>query len=224
MADDHPRYLSDEATVDRVYDLLLRGDVEAAVALVKTSGDDNAVVNAWIALQCDINNVKGDPHRSEQLARPGVDFALERGMKKGAAILLHNLFAFHAQHWDEGVDPAVVPGIVEASRRQVELRQELDDAASLGWAWWDLGMSELVARNRDNAVAAFTQAERVHGERDDPDAVAWATLFKGKTLVRLSTDDAATGRQMMEGAAQAIRALGEQWEKDAVAEIIATVA
>jgi tetratricopeptide (TPR) repeat protein len=219
----HSPYLSDKETVNAVYEKLTANDLDGAVAIVKSKGDDAAVMNAWVAVQCDLNTVKKNPHLAEAFARPGVEFALEKGYKKGAAVLLHNLFAFHAPNWDEGVDPNVVPGMVEASRRQLELRKELDDVGSLGWAWWDLGLSELIAGNYDAAVEAFDGAIEVHGGANDADAVAWANLFKGKALIKLDPNRRDEGHGLMKDAADTILRVGAAWEKNEIPKIMASV-
>jgi len=220
---EHSKYLTDEPTTDHIYNLLTNDRLDEAVAYIKDLGDDQSVMRSWIGLQCDINNVKGDPNLSERLARVGVEFALEKGFKKGAAILLHNLFAFHTQNWDEGVDPKVIPGIVEASRRQVALRREVSDQGGFGWSLWDLGMSELIAGNADDALKAFDEASSVHLAANDSDGAAWAKLFSGKTLIRHVPDRIAEGKAAMSAAAATIREVGEDWEKEEVEKILTTV-
>jgi hypothetical protein len=218
MTEGKTPYLTDKETTDLLYGLLRADRLDEAVERLKAAGDPPSVLKRWIGAQCDIHNIMGDARLSEVLARPGVEFALDHGLKREAAVLLHNIFAFYTQAWDEGVDPAVAPRIVDASRLQVSLRRELPDRGSYGWALWDLGMSELVAANLEASFAAFEDAERVHRELGDEDSAAWARLFHGKGLLRQGRE--ADGREMMTSAANVIRAQGQDWEKEEVEKIL----
>jgi len=220
---EHSQYLTDGPTTEHIYSLLLADRLDDAIGYIKGLGDAQSVTRSWIGLQCDINNVKGDPYLSEKLARPGVEYALENGLKTGAAILLHNIFAFHTQNWDETVDPKVIPVILSASRQQVNLRRELTDQGGFGWALWDLGMSEMIAGNFKEALAAFKEADAVHLRNNDPDGAAWSRLFRGKALIRFDQEQLEEGRKIMLASAASIREIGEDWEKEEVGKILKTV-
>jgi len=217
---DHAEFLTDAVTIDTLYDLLQNDRLDEAVAYLKSLGDPPVVMQKWIGVQCDINNVKHDPRLSELIARPGVAFALEHGFKKGAAILLHNITAFYMPDWDEGVDPAIAPRLAETAMQQVALRRELNDPGSLGWALWDLGMCALVAGDFDGAVNAFDESASVFASNNDPDGEAWAKLFKGRAFVRLKPLFAAEGKSLMTEAGETIRKVGEEWEKEEVGRIL----
>lgn len=221
MSDQHPACLSDEATVETIYSLLKSGNAVGAVTHLKGLGDDRTVLKTWIGVQCDINNIKGDPDLSEMIARPGIEFALERGLKPQAAMMLHNISAFHMPNFDEGVTPTVIPGIVAAAAKQVELREQLDDKRSLGWAYWDYGMTLLAAGRPAEAVAALENATAVAEGLGDKDAAAWARLFIGKTNVRHVPARREEGLALMKSSAATIREVGQDWEKEEVVKILA---
>ena len=112
-------YLSDSATVSKIYGYLENNQLDSAIAHIKGLGDDQTVAQTWVNVQCDINNIKQDPKLSAEIGQAGVDFMLEKGFKGGAAMMLHNISAFFMPEWDENVDEDAIPIIVDAARRQI---------------------------------------------------------------------------------------------------------
>jgi hypothetical protein len=223
MADEgQGNYLSDSATVNTIYGYLEDNQLDSAVAHIKGLGDDQTVAQTWINVQCDINNIKQDPKLSAQIGNAGVDFMMEKGFKGGAAMLLHNISAFFMPEWDENVDAAAIPIIVDAARRQIPLRQERaeEQPGPLMWAYWDLGMAELVAGNAEGAITAFSEGVKVADKQGDANGAAWCNIFMGKTKVKLVPDQKADGETMMRDAAKVIMDTGQDWEKDSIPGIL----
>lgn len=159
------------------------------------------------------------------MAWPGVDYALQNDQKKKAAGILHNIGAFYSKDWDLNVDPEVAPRILEASKRQVTLRRELsasgEDLGPLGWSLWDLGMAHLINKEADAAIESFNESVKVHESNSNENGVHWSKLFHGKTLLLHSTmpDE---GREMMIAAANRIKEVGADWEREEIVNILQT--
>lgn len=240
-------YRTDSASVQVVYQLVKEDNIPGAIAFITSSiltEDQNEqqgasspledVMKFWIGLQCDINNIEKDVAASEKLAWAGVDYGLRNGMNRQTAVLLHNIFAFYAPNWDEGVDPMVIPRLVDASEKQVYLRKDLVDRGSYGWALWDLGMAYLISGDLIRAIHQFDEAIAVHrgnidgipaATKESENSANWAILFKGKAKFKLSSDETERmiGRQLMETAHDVILRCGEDWEKEEVVKILATI-
>ncbi len=223
MSDDHSQYLTDEVTVETIYSHLKNGDVPSATAFLISFGDDKTVMKTWIGVQCDINNVKKDPYASEKIAREGVKFALARDYKTGAAMMLHNISSFHLPNWDEGVDPNVIPGIIEVATLQVNLREQLEDKNSLGWAYWDQGIALLAGLKTSEAINGFKKSVEVAESIGDRDLAAWANLFIGKSMIKENPSIRHEGENVMRQAVATINEVGEDWEKEEVVKILASV-
>jgi len=56
----------------------------------------------------------------------------------------------------------------------------------------------------------------------DDSAAAWCRLFDGKTRIKAG-QDAEKGREIMRQAAEVIREVGEDWEREEAARILAAV-
>ena len=221
LADEgQPSYLSSDETVERVYAHLNKGDLVAASEYLQGLGDDKQVVQTWINVQCDINNIKQNAHASAEIGLAGVDYCLERGYKIPAAIMLHNISAFFMPNFDEGVDPAYLPIILNAARRQVSLRREINQPEPLAWALWDLGLAELAASNAEAAIRALEEGEKIDNDNGDRDAAAWCRLFIGKTRSKLIPNDKTQGKQDMREAVKIIDEIGQDWEKEEVGKIL----
>lgn len=223
MSEGKSQYLTDESTLSKIYTCLTDNNLAAAVGYLKGIGDDATVMKTWIGIQCDINNIKKDPYASELIAWEGVNFALTKGYKTGAAILLHNISSFHMPNFDEGVDATVIPKIIEASAKQVEIREQLEDKPSLAWAYWDHGLALLAGSEPVKAALVLQKTVEIAGQLNDPDLAAWANLFIGKAIVKSGPEHQAEGSQKMQQAADIIRKVGEQWEKEETAKILASV-
>jgi hypothetical protein len=215
-------YLSDSATVNKIYGYLENKQLDSAIAHIKGLGDDQTVAQTWINVQCDINNIKQDPKLSAQIGNAGVDFMMEKGFKGGAAMMLHNISAFFMPEWDENVDSDAIPVIVDAARRQIPLRLEKaeEQPGPLMWAYWDLGMAELVAGNSDLSIMAFEEGVEIANQQEDANGAAWCNLFLGKTKVKLVPDQKSNGEAMMRDAAKVIMDTGQDWEKDSIPGIL----
>ncbi len=220
---DTNQYLTDEATVETLCAFLERGKTDDAVAYLKSLGDPKTVAGKWIGAQCDLNNIKGSPTLSEQIAWPGVYFMLENNFKKGAAMMLHNLTAFYMPNWDQEIDPTIAHRLVKAAKQAVELRRELDDPAGFGWSIWDLGMSHLVGGEIREATAILEEAARSFDEKNDANGAAWARLFIGKAYFKHYPAQKEEGKRIMEDSRRVILDIGEDWEKEEVVKILATV-
>ncbi len=215
-------YLSDSATVNKIYGYLENKQLDSAIAHIKGMGDDQTVAKTWVNVQCDINNIKQDPKLSAEIGQAGVDFMLEKGFKAGAAMMLHNISAFFMPEWDENVDDEVIPIIVDAARRQIPLRQEKaeDQPGPLMWAFWDLGLAELAAGDADKAIKALEEGAKVASEQNDNNGAAWCNIFVGKAMVKYLPDQKSEGESIMRSAAQVILDTGQDWEKDAMPGIL----
>jgi len=213
-------YLGDPGMVRKVYDYLQQDQVDSATAYLKNLGDDNQVVQAWINVQCDINNVMKDASASARIGLAGADYCLEKGYKLPAAMILHNVSAFFMPDFDENVDSAHIPVILDAARRQVPLRRDIGQPGPLTWSLWDLGLAELVSDNGDAAIKALEEGEKIALENNDRDAAAWCRLFIGKTKVKLIPDKKTEGEQEMLEVAEVIDEVGQDWEKEAVGNMI----
>jgi hypothetical protein len=220
---DSPSYLTDESTVEKIYSFLKKDQLDQAVAFLTGLGEDHEVLKVWIGVQCDIHNIKGDPYLSEKIARPGVDFALQRGHKTPAAMLLHNISAFYMQQFDESVDISAIPRVIQAAEQQVSLRRQLDNQASLGWSLWDLGLALLASGDASSAIVALEEALQVHERSHDQYDAEWARLFIGKTYIRYYPEKKQAGIDMMLIAAAVIRSTGQDWEKEELVKILETV-
>lgn len=213
-------YLSDSVTVNTIYGHLKDNQLDSAIAHIKGMGDDKTVAQAWVSVQCDINNIKHDPKLSAQIGNAGVDFMLEKGFKVGAAMLLHNISAFFMPNFDENVDPSSLPTILDAARRQVPLRQEAGQPGPLMWAYWDLGVAELAAGNANEAIQALEEGVKIAQEQDDKNSAAWCEIFIGKAKVKYRPELKAEGESQMRDAAQVIRDTGQDWEKESITQIL----
>jgi hypothetical protein len=223
VSDHNSQYLTSPTFVDSIYSFLSNGNTSGAVEAIRKTGDAKMAIQAWIGVQCDINNVKGDPVLSEAIARPGVEFALENGFKQAAAILLHNISAFHSKAWDEGIDPKVIPGIIEASHRQVGLRECLDDKTSLAWAYWDHGLALLGGGRAEEAVSYLNKGAALADSLNDRDTAAWCRLFIGKAWVKYIPSRLDEGKALMLQSAAVIEEVGEDWEREEIVNILAVV-
>ncbi len=206
----------------KIYSYLKSGDIVAATDYFLNLGDDKTILKCWGGVQCDINNIKKDPHASEIIGREAVKFALSKGFKTSAAMFLHNISSFHMPNWDEGVDPKVIPGIIEIASQQVELREQLDDKNALGWAYWDHGMTLLVGEKYADAIALFNKSVGVAKSLDDANLAAWSNLFIWKAIIKSSPARFAEGESIMREAGATIDEVGEAWEKEEVAKILAS--
>ena len=223
VSEHHQQYLTDVATVESIYNYVKDNDLAGAISVIHQKGDDQAVMTAWIGVQCDINNVKGDPYSSEEFARAGVDFALSKGFKRGAAILLHNITSFHMPNFDEGVDPGVLETNIAFATQQVELREQLDDKPSLAWSYWDKGTALMAAKRFQEAITEFKKSIEMAKTLSDRDLAAWSEIFIGKALVKIQPMNRAEGEKMMREAARVINEIGEGWEKEEITKILTTV-
>ncbi len=216
-------YLTNKEIVEKIYSLLQSEDLDSAKAHMFSFGDDKTVVNTWIGLQCDINNIKGDPYLSAEFAEAGIAYCSEKGYKMPAAMMLHNISAFFMPNWDENVDSAAVPIALDAARRQVPIRKEIGQEGPLLWAYWDLGLAELVAGNADEAIASFNAGVEIAEKTGDKDGGAWCKLFIGKTKIKHFPDKKEAGEKEMLEAARTIMEIGQDWEKESIPGILKTV-
>ncbi len=223
MSHDHSGYLTDEETVDHIYSLVKSGDVASATSYFLGLGDDKEVLKRWVGVQCDIYNVKKDPYASELIGHEAVKFALSKDYKQSAAILLHNISSFHMQAWDENVDPLVIPGIIEVAAKQVELREQIGEKPTLAWAYWDYGMTLLVGSQFDEAIEQFGKSVTLAESIGETNNAAWSKLFIGKTIVKSDPTRRHEGQQIMADAGNFIETGGEDWEKEELVNILATV-
>ena len=216
-------YLSDAETVEEIYAYMQQDKIDSATSLLKGLGDDKQVVQTWIGVQCDLNNVKQDPLISAKIGLAGVDYCLEKDYKLPAAMMLHNVSAFFTPNFDEGVDPVHIPMILDAARRQVTLRREINQPGPLIWALWDLGVAELTAGNANDAIQALKEGARIADENNDRGAAAWCRLFMGKTKVKLIPDLKEEGERELRDAVAIISEIGQDWEKDEIKKVMKSV-
>ena len=222
MAHEHGEgeYLSSKETVDMLYNHVRNDNLDSAVAYLKGLGEDEVIVQTWMNVQCDINNIKHDPRASARIGQAGVQYCLEKDYKLPAAVMLHNITAFFMPNWDEDVDSEAVPIILDAARQQVPLRREIPQPGPLMWALWDLGMAELVAGNTAEAIKAFEEGEKIGNEQDDKDGAAWCRLFIGKAKIKYLPDLKSEGEKDMKDAASIILEFGQDWEKESIPGIL----
>ena len=216
-------YLSNKETIDKIYDWLQSNQLDSATAYLKSLGEDQAVAQTWVNVQCDINNIKHDPETSAEIGQAGVDFMMEKGFKIGAAIMLHNISAFFMPNFDENVDPEAIPTIISAARKQVPLRKKIGQPGPLMWSFWDLGVAELAAGDADKAIKALEEGVKVASEQNDNNGAAWCNIFVGKAMVKYLPDQESEGESIMRDAANVIMDTGQDWEKDAINGILQSV-
>lgn len=217
------KYLSVKETVEKVYSMVKENDIQAVDAYFKSLGEDKIVVNTWIQVQCDINNVKKDPEASAKVGNLGIAYCMLKNYRVPAAMMLHNVSAFFMPDWDENIDSNAIPTIVEAARKQVPLREEIGDNGPLIWAYWDLGMAELVAGNVVESSDAFEKGLVLADETNDPDSAAWCLLFLGKLKIKYLPEEKSEGQKDMLNAAKTIMDIGQEWEKESVGPILEVV-
>ncbi|MCF7810890.1 hypothetical protein K9N50_07865 [bacterium] len=221
--EDEGQYLSDKETVDNIYGFIQQGRLDSATAFLKGLGEDKVVITTWINVQCDINNVMKDPMASARIGQAGVDYSLEKGHKLPAAMMLHNISSFFMPNWDVGVDPLALPVILDAAKHQVQLRKEIPQPGPLMWAYWDLGMAELVNGNCEIAIERFNEGIKVAQEQGDKDGEAWCKIFVGKAKIICTPELIDEGQDEMREAATMINEVGQDWEKEEIVKILGSV-
>ena len=224
MADEgheHGQYLSDEATVEKIYSLLTSDNLDSAVAYLKGLGEDKIVVNTWIGVQCDINNVKKDPRISAVIGQAGVEYCIDKDYKLPAAMLLHNISAFFMPKFDEGVAPADISTILEAAKRQVILRRQIKQDGPLMWALWDEGLAKLAAGDAVGAIVQLEEGVSIAQKNEDKDGEAWCCMFIGKAKYKHTPSQKEEGKKEMLAAAKVLMEIGQDWEKESAVEILA---
>ncbi|MBT3234235.1 MAG: hypothetical protein HN356_15665 [Calditrichaeota bacterium] len=226
MADEgheHGQYLTDEAMVEKVYSYLASDKLDSAVAYLKGLGDDNIVVNKWVGVQCDINNVKKDPRLSAMIGQAGVDYCIGKDYKLPAAMMLHNISAFFLPKFDEGVLAEDIPTILEAAKQQVILRREIKQDDPLMWALWDEGVAQLAAGNAVDAIVQLEEGVSIAQQKKDKNGEAWCCIFIGKAKYKYTPSQKEEGRKEMLAAARVLMDGGEDWEKESAVEILESV-
>ena len=223
MAQEKKNYLSDAATVDKIYSLIKSSQVDSAAEYLKGLGDDKVIIQTWIAVQCDINNIKNDPRASAELGWKGVKYSLEKGYKMPAAMMLHNISAFFMPSFDEGVDPEAATMILDAALQQVPLRREIGQPVPLMWALWDLGLAQLVSGNYSEAISSFEKGVNIAGELDDREAEAWCNIFIGKCKYQHFPELKAEGERTMRDAAVILSESKEDWVRESSSQILESV-
>ncbi len=213
----------DSSWVETVYSLLRNNRTESAAEYIKSLGDENTVIRIWLDIQHDIFNVKDDARASALIGRIGAEYAAEKGYQRTAAVMLHNICSFLMPNFDEGVDSEVLPIVIEAGRRQVELRREIRHKSRLVWALWDLGLAELAADHATEAIEALSEGEKLALDNGEMKASAWCRIFKGKAMVKYKPELEFEGARDMLEAAKVIRETGETLEKEAVSKILKSV-
>ncbi len=213
----------DSSWVDTVYSLVRNDQMDSAVRFIKGLGDENSVVRIWLDIQRDIFSVKRDAHASAAIGRIGAEYAVEKGYIRTAAVMLHNICSFMMPEFDEGIDAEDHQAIIDAARRQVELRRRIRYKSKLVWALWDLGIARLSAGHADEAIKALSEGEKLSLDQDEAKAAAWCRIFIGKTKVKYMPDREFEGERDMLEAARIIRKTGKSWEKEAVGNILKSV-
>ena len=216
-------YRSRPEVVEKIYGYIQVGQRDSVRAYFQSLKDAKTAARAWIDVQCDINNVRQDPCASARIGLDGVEYCLSVGEKRSAAILLHNIVAFFQPDFSRAPDSADLPVMLSAARRQVPLRRELGQDAPLMWALWDLGTAELAAGNVNEALAALEEGERMAVTLGDDNAGAWCRIMMGKGKVKYLPERRAEGERDIREAAKVIMERGEDWEREGVAQIKATV-
>jgi len=221
MSEQHPEYLSDPETVDLIYNMLTDGNPEAAWTYLQKLGDPPMVAGKWIAVQCDVNNVKLDPHRSAEIGWAGVEYCMAKGFKKGTAILLHNIAAFFVPEFDALPTAEEVSMMVEAGKRQVELRRKIGDVGPLIWGLWDYGTAQMFAGNSAEAIASLEEGMQMAKTANDADAENWCLAMIGKT--RCLAGNKERGEKELRRAVETIARIGEDWEKEGMTQLLKSV-
>ncbi len=221
MAQD--QYLSDAETIETIYGFLTEGQIDSAAEFLKGLGDDKVVIQTWIAVQCDINNVKKDPRASAEIGWKGISYSLDKGYKMPAAMMLHNISAFLMPNFDEGIDPEAASVILNAARQQVPLRREIGQPVPLMWALWDLGLAQLVSGNYAESISSFEEGVKIAEELDDHEAEAWCRIFIGKCKYRHNPELKAEGEKTMREAAAVLMESQEDWVRESCQNIMKSV-
>jgi hypothetical protein len=81
----------------------------------------------------------------------------------------------------------------------------------------------LVGSRTDEAIARFQQSINLAESLTDATLASWSRLFIGKAKIRSTLANIDEGESLMRNAATLINETGEQWEKEEVAKILATV-
>jgi len=91
------------------------------------------------------------------------------------------------------------------------------------WAYWDLGMAELVSGNSTEAIEMFNAGIKTAQEQDDKDGEAWCKIFIGKAKIKYTPELIDEGQKEMREAAAIINEVGEDWEKEEIKKILNSV-
>jgi hypothetical protein len=190
----------------QVITLLQAGDAKAAASAIEASGNPETVLRNYSLVQLDLRNLgavdgKDTPvFFSEVLAVTQAGVAYQEKAAPGdtasAAGLLHNLAS--AASPDRGVMTAEQTRIGrEAAEKALQIRKSLGQAESIAIAEYMVGVYAFKAGDVAKAETMFTDSVTKLQPTSNKEALAWSTMYLGKTQERQSK---ATARQNLDRA------------------------
>lgn len=203
----------------QVINLLDEGKEEEAEDYMNDIGDDKTVLNTYIELGIDLHHA-GKLDQSMQVNQLGVKAALEKGDKKAAAVMLHNIAAFCAPEFDENVSEKCQKIGFDAAQKALELRKELGEKAPLARAHWDMGLYYLIKKDADFATQHFLECIKIAGEAQEPLDVAWGKVFLGKTKLKLIPERKEKGLKDIKEAKAIFEKEKDDWGLEEVGKIL----
>lgn len=205
--------------LNQVITLLEEGKEEEAEDYMNELGDDKTVLKYYTELGIDLHHA-GKLDQSMQVNQLGVKAALEKGDKKAAAIMLHNIAAFCAPEFDENVTEECQKAGIDAAQKALELRKELGEKGPLAWAHWDMGLYHLIKKDADQASKQFLECIKVAEEANDTVTIAWGKVFVGKTKLKLIPEKREEGLKDLEEAKAIFEKQKDDWGLEEVGKIM----
>ena len=204
--------------LNQVITLLEEGKEEEAEDYMNELGDDKTVLKYYTELGIDLNRA-GKLDQSMQVNQLGVKAALEKGDKKAAAVMLHNIAAFCAPEFDENLTEECQRAGFDAAQKALELRKELGEKGPLAWAHWDMGLYHLVKKDADKASEQFLECIKVAEGANDTVGAAWGKVFLGKTKLKLIPEKREEGLKDLEEAKAIFEKQKDDWGLGEVGKI-----
>jgi len=205
--------------LNQVIILLDEGKEEEAEDYMNELGDDKTVLKYYTELGIDLHHA-GKLDESMQVNQLGVKAALEKGDKKAAAIMLHNIAAFCAPEFDENVTEECQKAGFDAAQKALELRKELGEKGPLAWAHWDMGLYHLVKKDADHASEQFLGCIKVAEEANDTVTAAWGKVFLGKTKLKLIPEKREEGLKDLKEAKATFEKAKDDWGLEELEKIV----
>jgi hypothetical protein len=209
-----------------VRSLAQAGDTYEAIARIESQPDPLAVARTYAAVAQFCYGDAKDLTRSTAFCRAGLQYCLTRAnavagtdpdlaakLRRGAMSLSYNLAANSWPGWDEAGIKITASDIaigMDAARCHFRLAKELEvDHKMMLNCYWLVGAMQLAARQHDEAVASFRQAEGEAALANDPEARLMAGGFVAVTQI-VAARDADKARQQLKQVVAELTKIGSQ--------------